>query len=111
MKERLKENYWKANDTKKVDFVEWIVICEYMDSDDFNNLFRLEELNEGEFYSIVDFLCQQECYITLFMLIARHLKRFQKEDISFLDDITLSDYFEERIEKLKGFTDFAIPEF
>lgn len=109
IRERLKENYQKTSETKRCDFVEWVIICNYMDNEDFNNLFRLEELNEGEFFSIIDFLCKQECYMTLFMIIARHLKRFQSEDISFIQDTELIDNIEERFEKLKEFKDFAIP--
>ena len=110
IRERLKENYQKTSETKRCDFVEWVIICNYMDNEDFHNLFRLEELNEGEFFSIIDFLCKQECYMTLFMIIARHLKWFQNEDISFIEDTELIVDIERRIERLKEFKDFVIPE-
>lgn len=109
MKERLKENYNNNKDTMKTDFLEWIVICQYMSDSDFNNLFRLEELSEQEFFNIVEFLYRQECYIILFMVIARHIKRFQNNDISFIDDIDFIDRFDERLERLKDFKDFSIP--
>ena len=109
MKKRLKENYNNNKDNMKVDFIEWITICQYSDNHIFDNLFRLDELSEQEFFDVVEFLYRQECYIVLFMLIARHIKRFQSKDISFIDDIDLIDSFSERLERLKDFKDFSIP--
>lgn len=111
MKEQLKEMYLKNSDTMKTDFIEWLVVCQYMNDDDFENLFRIEDLTEQEFFCVVEFLYRQECYILLFMLIARHLKRFKKEDIGFLEEISLRDCFAQRIDRLKDFKDFTVPRF
>ena len=107
--EELKKNYEKTEDSLKADFIEWLVICNYMDQIDFENLFRLETLSEAEFFSITDFLWQQECFMTLFMIMAHHMKRFQHEDLNNFEEVDISESTEERIKKLNSFKCFKVP--
>ena len=41
IKERLKENYNDSCTLERDDFAEWLIICNYMDEEDFNKLFNL----------------------------------------------------------------------
>ena len=109
VKERLRNNYNESCDLEKYDFAEWLIICNYMEEEDFNKLLDLENLNRKEFLEIIDFLYQQECFITLFKIIARYINRFQNRNINFIDDIKLISDFESRLEKLSAFTNFSIP--
>ena len=108
-REQLLKNYENTSDEMKNDFIEWITICNYMDEQDFNNLFSLSELNEVEFFRIIDFLWKQECFNILFMLMARHIKRFNHEDWIVLNDLELDTNLLKRIKRLNKFNDFKIP--
>ena len=106
-KEQLMMKYKLTSDEMKNDFVEWVTICNYMDEQDFNNLFRLVELNEEEFFRIIDFLLKQECFNILFMLMARHMNRFNHEDWGPIQNIGENTIM--RLNRLKEFVDFKIP--
>lgn len=106
-REQLKINYEHTSNEMKNDFVEWITICNYMDEQDFNNLFKLSEISENDFFRIINFLWKQECFYILFMIIAHHINRFEHKDWVYSDEI--NPWMISRINRLNTFKDFKIP--
>lgn len=99
-KQEIGEKYLQLDSFDKTLFAELLVCCEYMDSYDFNNLFKMGEISESEFFSIFDFLYHQDCFLMLFKLMAKHIDKIQFQELSFLEDVELNDCFNNKLDRI-----------
>lgn len=99
-----KENFNKMNlaqDTQeKLLLSEYMVFCQYADTFDFNNYFRLDELSECELFSIFDFLYHEDCFLMLQNLLNKYNDKLLYSENAGMNDVELRNDFDARLEKL-----------
>ena len=81
-------------------YIEYLTILNYMPNEDFENLFRVEEISDADFLSLLDFYYQYDCYLILFKLLRDHRKkRLVKPDVEEIRKMQLRDDLEERMKR------------
>lgn len=101
--EFLQKFYDKDRDEKNL-FLEYLVFCQFADDHDFENYFRIEELEEGELFCLIGFLYHQDCFLMMLEIMNRHKQRFVSHSVLYLDEIVFSEQFTSRLEKMGCFS-------
>lgn len=99
------KNIYKSLEQKeqKILFIEQLILCEYADDYDFNNLFRIEELSESELYALLDFMYHEDCFLTMQRVLNKYKDKLVTLDTSFLDySDNLRTDFDARYERLSN---------
>lgn len=81
-------------------YIEYLTIINYMPDADFNNMFRIKDISDAEFMSILDFYYKYDCYLMLFKLLRDWRKeRLVKPDVKEIESMQIREDFEERQKK------------
>lgn len=108
-REETKKRYKQLCSTERTFLAEVYEVCNNLSSDVFGNLFKIEDLSEGDFFCIVDFLYYNECFVLLYQLMANYPERFMCLDLFVSGDIEMRDDLEERLERFLKELPFLIP--
>lgn len=87
-------------DFDKTLYQEYITFCNYAPKEDFDNFFRVKELEECDFLSLVDFFYTNYCYNMLYRLFRDNRERLTMPDIRAVEEIKISDDLDERMQRL-----------
>ncbi len=93
-------NGFGVHDFDKQLFQEYITFCNYAPQEDFDNYFRVKEISESDFLSLVDFFYTNYCYNMLFRLFRDNRERLIMLDIESVKEIKIRDDLEQRMERL-----------
>lgn len=96
-----KLNVDNKKDKEKV--LEKITFCHFADDWDFENYFKLDVIKESEFFCLISFLYQQDCFLMILDIMNRYQERFLFLDSVSLDEIDFSERFYLRLERLENF--------
>lgn len=80
-------------------FIEYVSLCNFMSDDDFHFYLNPDKATDAEFFSVLDFLYQQDCYILLYRFLRDNQKRIIFPDFSIMDGIKIRADIEKRFEK------------
>lgn len=87
-----------SQDEDKDILLEKLVFCQFADKYDFENYFRIKELEEGELFRLISFLYHQDCFLMLLDIMNRYKERFVSHNTSFLKELDFSEQFISRLE-------------
>lgn len=85
--------------------LEKFVFCESSDEKNFENYYRIKELDEGELFCLISFLYHQDCFLMMLDIMNRYKELFVSHDISLLNEIDFSEQFISRFAKLRNFSE------
>ena len=80
--------------------MEKLAFCKFADRYDFENYFRISELNHSELLCLASFLYQQDCFLMLMDILERHKEKFVLADSSLLWELEPEDALMERLSRL-----------
>lgn len=89
-----------SEESDKQLYMEYLTILNYMPEEDFSNLFHIESITDAEFYSILDFCYQQDCYFMLYKLLKDNRERLVKPSIEEIKGMEFREDLEERMKSL-----------
>lgn len=101
-KEEVLREFYIQDKKEKEMMLEKFVFCHFSSEKDFENYFRIDELEEGELFRLISFLYHQDCFLMIMDIISRHKSRFLSHRDSFLGEISFSKRFYSRLERLNG---------
>lgn len=93
---------WKAfgkTDHDKSLYLEYVSLCNFISDEDFYYYLHPEEAAEAQFFSVIDFLYQQECYILLYRFLRDNKDRLVFPDFRIIEGIQIRTDIEERFKK------------
>lgn len=97
--ELLQKFYDKDRDEKNI-FLEKLVFCQFADDHDFENYFRIEELEESELFCLIGFLYHQDCFLMMLEIMNKYKQRFTSHSVLCLDETVFSEQLTSRLEKM-----------
>ncbi len=99
-KKELQKKYEEQDSIGRELLLEKLAFCKFADNYDFENYFRISELNDSELLCLASFLFHQECYLMLMDMIDRYKERFILADSSLLQDFESDDALIERLSRI-----------
>ena len=99
-KKELQKKYEEQDSMGRELLLEKLAFCKFADNYDFENYFRISELNDSELLCLASFLFHQECYLMLMDMIDRYKERFILADSSLLQDFESDDALIERLSRI-----------
>lgn len=100
IKEDTLERFFSQDEDKSI-LLEKMVFAQFADDYDFDNYFRIEELDENEFFRLVSFLYDQSCFLMMFDIMDRYRERFISHDESIIGEVNFTYRYVSRLERLK----------
>ena len=100
--EKLVEMYEQlsTNTFERCLYIEYILFCNFASENEFNNYFNIEEIKDAEFFKLVDFLYDHNCYNLLYRLLRDNRERTTKNpDKSVLENIDFHSCIDKRMKK------------
>ena len=104
-KKELQKKYEEQDGTGRELLLEKLAFCKFADNDDFENDFRISELNDSELLCLASFLYHQECYLMLMDMMNRYKERFILADSSQLQEFESEDALMERLSRIGVLSD------
>lgn len=81
-------------------YTEYLCFCNCTEEKDFVNYTRPKELTEKEFFSVMNALFCNKCYIMLSKFMKNNRERLIQPDISRIEKLELREDLEERFKRL-----------
>jgi hypothetical protein len=100
-KKELQKKYEEQDSTGRELLLEKLAFCKFADRYDFENYFRIDELNDSELLCLASFLYQQDCFLMLMDIMNHYKERFIFADTSLLREFELDDTLMERISRIE----------
>ncbi|MCH5249033.1 MAG: hypothetical protein J1E98_03850 [Lachnospiraceae bacterium] len=100
--EKLVEIYEQlsTNTFERCLYIEYILFCNFASENEFNNYFNIEEIKDAEFFKLVDFLHNHNCYNLLYRVLRDNRERIATNpDINTLKDIDFRSDIDKRMER------------
>lgn len=100
--EKLVEMYEQlsVNAFERCLYIEYILFCNFASEIEFNNYFRIEEIEDSEFFKLVDCLYNHNCYNLLYRLLRNNRERIvTNPNINILKDIDFRSDIDKRMER------------
>lgn len=104
-KKELQKKYEEQDSLGKELLLEKLAFCKFADRYDFENYFRINELNDSELLCLSSFLYQQDCFLMLMDMLNRYKERFILADSSLLREFELDDTLMERLSRIGVLSD------
>lgn len=101
-KEEMVRKFYTHDEKGREEMLERAAFCSFSDDWDFDNYFRIDELEESELLCLISFLYQQDCYLMMLDIMDRYKERLISHNVSFLDEVDFSERFFARMEKLES---------
>lgn len=96
-------NRFLSQDEERCLLLEKLVFAQFADDYDFDNYFRIEELEESELFCLVSFLYDRDCFLMMLDIMNRYKERFVSHDESFIEEIDFTSRYVSRLERLEHF--------
>lgn len=90
-----------SQDGDKSLLLEKMVFAKFANDYEFDNYFRIEELEESELFCLISFLYHQDCFLMLMDIMNRYRERFISHDDSFIEELDFTYQFISRLERLE----------
>lgn len=93
---------WKsfgAIDHDKSLYIEYVCLCNFISDEDFYYFLHPDEASEAQFFSVLDFLYQQECYMLLYRFLRDNKNRLIYPDFNIIKGIEIREGIEKRFER------------
>lgn len=94
-----------SQDRERCLLLEELVFAQFADDYDFDNYFRIEELEESELFCLVSFLYDRDYFLMMLDIMNRYRERFVSHDESFIDEIDFTSRYVSRLERLEHFAE------
>ena len=104
-KKELQKKYEEQDSLGKELLLEKLAFCKFADRYDFENYFRIDELNDSELLCLASFLYQQDCFLMLMDMLDRYKERFILADSSLLREFEPNDTLMERLSRIGVLSD------
>ena len=99
-KKELQKKYEEQDSTGRELLLEKLAFCKFADRYDFENYFRIDELNDSELLCLASFLYQQDCFLMLMEMLERYKEKFVLADSSLLRELEPDDALMERLSRV-----------
>lgn len=99
-KEQMLQRIQSPADEDKDILLEKLVFCRFADDHDFENYFRIEELDESELLCLISLLYYQDCFLLMRDIMNRYRERFTLQDESILEELDLSEQLIQRFARM-----------
>ena len=99
-KKELQKKYEEQDSTGRELLLEKLAFCKFADRYDFENYFRIDELNDSELLCLASFLYQQDCFLMLMEMLERYKEKFVLADSSLLRELEPDDALMERLSRI-----------
>lgn len=104
-KKELQKKYEEQDSTGRELLLEKLAFCKFADRYDFENYFRIDELNDSELLCLASFLYQQDCFLMLLEMLERYKEKFVLADSSLLRELEPDDALMERLSRIGVLSD------
>lgn len=104
-KKELQKKYEEQDSAGRELLLEKLAFCKFSDRYDFENYFRIEELNDSELLCLASFLYQQDCFLMLMEMLERYKEKFVLADSSLLRELEPDDALMERLSRIGVLSD------
>ena len=99
-KEKIMQSYAAQDYDKKNIFLERLIFCQFADEHNFENYFRIKELEESELFGLISFLYHQDCFLMMLEIMNEHTERFISHNEMTLERLNISKQFISRLERI-----------
>ena len=99
-KKELWKKYEEQNDIEKALLLENLAFCKFADCYDFENYFRIGELEDSELFCLIGFLYHHECFLMLMDIMNNYKEKFVLGDTSLLWEFEPDDTITERLSRV-----------
>ena len=99
-KKELQKKYGEQDGMGRELLLEKLAFCKFADRYDFENYFRIDELNDSELLCLASFLYQQDCFLMLMEMLERYKEKFVLADSSLLRELEPDDALMERLSRI-----------
>ncbi len=99
-KEQMLQRLQSLVEEDKSMLLEKLTFCKFADDYDFENYFRIEELNESELLCLISFLHHQDCFFMIRDIMNRYKDKFNLQDESILEELDFSEQFNARLARM-----------
>lgn len=99
-KEQMLQQLFSQTNEDKHMLMEKLVFCKFSDEYDFENYFRIAELEESELFCLISFLYHQDCFLMMLDIMNRYRERFISHDESLLKELDFTKQFISRVSRL-----------
>ncbi len=99
-KKELQKKYEEQDSAGRELLLEKLAFCKFADRYDFENYFRIDELNDSELLCLASFLYQQDCFLMLMEMLERYKEKFVLADSSLLLELEPDDALMERLSRI-----------
>lgn len=86
-------------DFDKTLYQEYVTFCNYASKEEFDNYFRIKEVDNYDFFSLLDFFYNNDCFNMMFRLLRDNRERLVIPDVEAVADIELKDHIDERMKR------------
>ena len=104
-KKELQKKYEEQDSAGRELLLEKLAFCKFADRYDFENYFRIGELNDSELLCLASFLYQQDCFLMLLEMLERYKEKFVLADSSLLRELEPDDALMERLSRIGVLSD------
>lgn len=104
-KKELQKKYEEQDSAGRELLLEKLAFCKFADRYDFENYFRIDELNDSELLCLASFLYQQDCFLMLLEMLERYKEKFVLADSSLLLELEPDDALMERLSRIGVLSD------
>ena len=104
-KKELQKKYEEQDGMGRELLLEKLAFCKFADRYDFENYFRISELNHSELLCLASFLYQQDCFLMLLEMLERYKEKFVLADSSLLRELEPDDALMERLSRIGVLSD------
>ena len=90
-KKQILQRYFSQTNEDKSILLEKLAFCGFSDEYDFENYFRIDELEESELFCLISALYHQDCFLMMLDIMNRYRERFVLHDESLLKELDFSE--------------------
>lgn len=102
-REKLLQWFYAQDYDGKNMFLEKLVFCQFADEHDFENYFRIGELEESELFCLISFLYHQDCFLMMLEIMNEHKHRFISHSVLNLDEPDIPEQLVSRLKRIGCF--------
>lgn len=99
-KEELVRKFYMQKEEKEL-FLEKLIFCNFSEQRDFENYFKVGELEESELFYLISFLYHEDCFFMMLEILNNYKQHFHSAGVFELEEFDFSEKLLKRWERME----------
>ena len=100
-KEELVRKFYMQKGEEKELFLEKLIFCNFSEERDFENYFKVGELEESELFCLISFLYHEDCFFMMMEILNNYKQHFLSAGVFELEEFDFSEKLLKRWERME----------